>query len=109
MRIAATYDGDECKSNTAKIMGNSSYGKLLENPIKYSDAKIVTEKQIKAYRRKPNIRSWNMLNNEEDDLNLYEINMEKTTLKDGLPCHVGDAVLQHSKLPFLRYTSKYFD
>ena len=57
MRIQATDEGDETKANTAKIFGNSSYGKLLQNPEKHKTAKLVPDHQIYRYVRKPSLNS----------------------------------------------------
>jgi len=57
MRIEATDEGDETKANTCKIMGNSSYGKLLQNPERYKAAKLVPDHQVYRYLRKPSLTS----------------------------------------------------
>ena len=54
MRIQATNDGDDTKANTAKVMGNSSYGKLLQNPAKYKRCVLVDDEKMFYYIRKPN-------------------------------------------------------
>ena len=55
MRIQATDEGDETKANTAKVMGNSSYGKLLQNPEKYKRCVLVEDEKMFSYLRKPNM------------------------------------------------------
>ena len=54
MRIEATNEGDDSKANTAKLMGNSSYGKLLQNPSKYKRCLLVEDDKLYYYIRKPN-------------------------------------------------------
>ena len=54
MRIKATDEGDETKANTAKVMGNSSYGKLLQNPENYKRCVLVEDEKLFYYIRKPN-------------------------------------------------------
>ena len=102
MRIKATYENDENKANTAKIISNSSYGKLLENPAHYTSAKLVPDKHLYRYIRKPNLNSWNSLDTECGTTDLNEVILDRKKLKDHFPVHVGNAVLQHSKLHFLR-------
>ena len=38
-----------------------------------------------------------------DDFCAYEIQMKRTKVTDAKPVHLGVAILQHSKLLFLRY------
>lgn len=101
MRVEATGK-DETKANTAKIIGNSSYGKLLENPMRHSRALLVEDRLLKRYVRKPTITSWHSLETEAGNIDLNEVVMEKKHIEDSYPVHVGNAVLQHSKLHFLR-------
>ena len=102
MRIKATYEGDENKANTAKIFNNACYGKLLENPARHTRALLVEDKLLKRYIRKPTINSWYQLETEDAEMTLNEVIMDKQKLNDRFPVHVGNAVLQHSKLHFLR-------
>ena len=64
MRIKATDEGDETKANTAKILGNASYGKLLQNPEKYKRCVLVDDDNIFRYMRKPNLHSHTTLETE---------------------------------------------
>ena len=102
MRIDATYENDETKANTAKIFINSSYGKLLENPARHTRALLVEDRLLNRYMRKPTFNTWNQLDTEDGDMTINEIIMDKEKLNDHYPVHVGNAVLQHSKLHFLR-------
>ena len=103
MRIKATDAGDETKSNTAKIMCNSSYGKLLENPYRHTETKIVTDEKLKDYIRNPLISNHQSLETQSGEFGLNEVVMQKKIIDDKFPMHVGNAVLQHSKLHFLRF------
>jgi len=84
-------------------MGNSSYGKLLENPDRYTRAKLVLAKRMYFYLRKHNLQSWHQLETESNDVELNEVVLSLKKVNDSLPVHVGNAVLQHSKLHFIRY------
>ena len=103
MRIDATREGDETRANTAKILGNSSYGKLLQNPAKYTSTKLVGEKKIGKYARKLRLQSCDALETEKGELPYHEVVLTKARVEDSFPIHIGDAVLQHSKLHFLRF------
>ena len=65
MRIKATDEGDETKANTAKIMGNSSYGKLLQNPNKHKSVKVVQETGLFEYIQKFTLNSHKAIETEE--------------------------------------------
>ena len=71
MRIQATDEGDETKANTCKILGNSSYGKLLQNPEKHKASKLVPDHQIYRYMRKPSLTSQRELELETGNLHTY--------------------------------------
>jgi len=73
MRIKATDEGDETKANTAKIMGNSSYGKLLQNPIKHKNVKLVSNAKIAKYMKKGRKVSQKLLETEEG--NYFKLNI----------------------------------
>ena len=72
MRIEATDEGDETRANTAKIIANSSYGKLLQNPEKYKRCVLVDDENLFYYIRKPNMESRNLLETEAGNI-LYII------------------------------------
>lgn len=64
MRIEATDQGDETKANTAKIMGNSSYGKLLQNPERYKRVVLVEDDEVYRYMYKNTLESHHRLETE---------------------------------------------
>ena len=102
MRIQATYDGDETKQNTSKILGNACYGKMMENPLHHGTTKLVRETKLGKYMRKKTFRTFNQLETEEDAIDLVECSMAKSRIVDSYPIQIGNAILQHSKLHFLR-------
>ena len=102
MRIQATYEGDETKSNTAKVIGNSAYGKLLQDPTKQKTHKIIPRDKLLKYLEKNTCKDYTILDTEAGPTGSVEINLIKKCVTDKQPVHVGNAVLQHSKLHFLR-------
>ena len=42
-----------------------------------------------------------MLENEEEDLDMAEVIMQKKSIKDYFPVHIGNAILQYAKLHML--------
>jgi len=73
MRIKATDEGDETKANTAKIMGNSSYGKLLQNPSKHKDVKLVESDGLFEYIQKFTLNSHKPIETEEGIIYIIHI------------------------------------
>lgn len=103
MRIEATYEGDETKSNTAKIMGNAVFGKTLQNNAKNTTTKIISEDKLGKYLRKNTLKGYHVLETEVGPTANLEVTLRKQKIVDNHPVHVGNAILQHSKLHFLTY------
>ena len=80
-----------------------AYGKFLENGTKHSTTKIVTDDKLKKYQRKKTLKSWRLLDNEAEEGDLLKLDLEKTKIMDSLPVHIGNSILMHSKLHFLRF------
>ena len=78
---------------------------MLENPQRRTRVKIVGDDKINKYIRKRRLQSWHTLETEDGDLPYHEVVQEKRSIEDSFPMHVGNAVLQHSKLHFLRYVT----
>ena len=64
---------------------------------------MADKKSMKKYIRKKTLKYHNELETEEGVLPFYEVVMSKAHIKDRYNIHVGNAILQHSKLHFLRY------
>ena len=103
MRIEASYDKDDTKSNTAKIIGNSAYGKFLENGITHSSTKIIPVGEYKKYKRKKTFKDFRFLDTEAEISDFMELNLDKRRVEDSKPVHVGNAILMYSKLHFLEF------
>lgn len=93
----------ESKSLTAKLFGNSSYGKTGEVVSRHRETKIFTDesKRVKYYRS-PLFRHESVIESEDPDFWCCEISSDKKTIKDDKPIAINVAILQYSKLHFLR-------
>ena len=60
-------------------------------------------KSMKKYLNKKTLKHHTVLETEDGNLPFYEVVMSKANIKDRYSIHVGNAILQHSKLHFLRY------
>ena len=78
----------------------------MENPVNHTSVKIIRDEKLTKYIRKATFQCQHALETEEGDLPFYEILLAKKTIKDSFPMHIGNAVLQHSKLHFIRYDQK---
>ena len=104
MRTDAKKSGDEAKSLTAKLFGNSSYGKMGESVERYrktsihtDDAKVVLQKRSALFQNS------NEIVTEGGLLVDHELSKLNSTVNDNKPVHLAVAILQNAKLLFLRY------
>ena len=130
LRSEATRDGDDAKQLTAKLFGNSGkyesyymaynnsfvqiihlnnslgYGKQAENVLKHSVTKLVTDyKELDDYCRNPFYRHDKEVYDENNELACYLVKMDKKKITDSKPVHIGVAILQWSKVLFIRYVT----
>ena len=84
-------------ADTMKLLGNSGYGKTITNVDRHRDVKYCTEK---AASLMVNDRRFQQLDVVVDDA--YEIAMNKKTVTNALPVHVGFFVLQYAKMRMLQ-------
>ena len=102
-RVAATKADDTTRANTIKIVANSGYGKCAENVAKHKRTLIITdEDKAETLENKPFFVDYKEYLDETDDIGAWEITMRKRKVKDNKPVHLAHAILQHSKLLFLR-------
>ena len=104
LRTEAKKEGDAAKSLTAKLVGNSGYGKTSENVSRHKQTRIYTDDK-KLTR---NIRSRFCCNNtdlftELEVETLAECTNQKKRVKDSKPIHMGVAILQEAKLLFMEF------
>ena len=103
MRIDAEKINSPTKGNTAKIYGNSGYGKLCERVSNYtktvlvSNAKFLSQKLVS-----PLFKSDNILQTEGEQ-GIHEVVMDDRKLIDDKPVHAGIAILQYSKIMMLEF------
>ena len=82
---------------------NQAYGKWIEDPSKYSSTKVIPAENFGRYSRKPTLKSYTVLEMENEDADLVELNLAKRKVEDSLPVHIGNCILMNAKLHFLRY------
>ena len=103
MRTEAKKTGDEAKSLTAKLFGNSSYGKTGEAVSKYRDTSIIyDDDEFVEARRSALYKSDSAVMSEENEQVAHEVSKMKNSVVDDKPVHVAVAILQNAKLLFLR-------
>ena len=103
MRTEAKKTGDEAKSLTAKLFGNSSYGKTGEAVSKYRDTSIIyDDDEFVEARRSALYKSDSAVMSEENEQIAHEVSKMKNSVVDDKPVHVAVAILQNAKLLFLR-------
>ena len=97
-RIDADKANQPTKAQTFKIAMNSSYGKLAENVLKYSDTKISRFSGIRNQWLMPRTVISKLA-----DEDVFEIVKQPKQQKDDKLVPVGAAVLQLSKLLLLKF------
>ena len=102
MRTEAKKTGDEAKSLTAKLFGNSSYGKTGEAVSKYRETSIIfDDDDFVAAKRSALFKSNNAIISENNEQVAHEISKLKCSVDDNKPVHVAVTILQNAKLLFL--------
>ena len=110
MRIEATDENDDAKQLTAKLFGNSGYGKCAENVEKHKNTSLYPPGyNIAKLARRTMYKDHVVIQNEEGEAGATEVTSLKKTITDSKPVHIGVAILQWSKLLFLRYMYFLFD
>ena len=110
LRIEATFDGDEGKATSAKLVGNSGYGKCGENILRHHQTKVVVN-QDKMVREVQSAFTMdqNEIISESDELVAWEIKQRKRKVTDTKPIHFSNAILQTSKLLFLEFMYWFYE
>ena len=102
-RVEAEKARDKTRSNTIKNVANNGYGKCAENVAKHKRTLIVTdEDKAETLESKPFFVDYKEYIDENQECEAWEITMRKRKVKDNKPVHLAVAILQHSKLLFLR-------
>ena len=117
-RVAATKAGDDTKANTIKNVQNNGnfisrnfkklnyflgYGKCGENMRRHKVHKIITD-ESKLYKQmaKPRFLTSTEILDENGEPVSWEVACKKKIINDDKPVHFSLAILQYSKLLFLR-------
>ena len=104
MRVAATNEKDDAKQLTAKLFGNSGYGKCAEKVEDHKNTSLYPPNHnITKIARRAVYKHHVVIENEEGEASATEVTLDKKTIEDEKPVHIGVAILQWSKLLFLRY------
>ena len=96
-------EGQKLKGTTAKLVGNSAYGKFIEDPRKHTQTSIIPPEKIDRRMKRPMYKSHIVLSNKDNNMDLMEVTMNKQRIEDSRPCHIGFAILQLSKLKLLQF------
>ena len=85
------------------IVSVRSYGKLGENPFKYTKTVLGDDEKLKKLSVSPFFQHENFMQMENDESELIEIIMTPKTVYDDKPVSMAAAILSNSKLHFMRF------
>ena len=72
--------------------------------MKHNDTRLVTDAdRLEKLMKSPYFKESVEVLDETDDLACYKVKMNKKTIKDAKPVHIGVAILQWSKVLFIRF------
>ena len=74
-----------------------------ENPTRYTNTKIVSNDKLIKCISSPFHKDLHPLNSEVDELEYIEVQQVPKKVADKKPVQMSIAILQHSKLQFLKY------
>ena len=105
----ARLDGDRDKdkaliAETMKLIGNSSYGKLITNREKHHHIAYVNESDISTEIMDEHFYSLTELSND-----YYEVEKTKKKISLDLPVHLGAFILNYAKLRMLEFYYDFLD
>ena len=104
-RRAGDADPDKAIiADTMKLLDNSAYGKTVTNVDRHRDIKYSTEVGTSALVNNKRFRQLDVV--AED---AYEIEMNKSVVKNTLPLHIGLFVYQYAKLRMLEFYYDFVD
>ena len=103
LRSEAKEAKDDAKGLTAKLVGNSGYGKTSENVYKHKQTKLfskVADSRIAC--RSPFLRTIHEFIT-EDLSSMTEVTLDKKKIYDDKPIHIGACILSEAKLLFSKF------
>ena len=81
----------------------SAYGKCGEDVTRHTTTRVVhTHTKLTKLQAKATFVSDNLFLDESGTVTGYEVRMNKTTIKDTKPVHISAAILQWSKILFIK-------
>ena len=110
MQVAKARLGGDCDNDkaliaeTMKLIGNSSYGKLITNKEKHHDTVYVNESEIGT-----EIIDEHFYNLTELPDGYYEVEKTKKKINLDLPFHLGVFILNYAKLRMLEFYYDFLD
>ena len=104
-RLDGDRDNDKALiAETMKLIGNSSYGKLITNKEKHHDIVYVDESEIGT-----EIMDQHFHNLTELPDGYYEVEKTKQKINLDLPIHLGVFILNYAKLRMLEFYYNFLD
>ena len=70
--------------------------------MKFSVTKMIKDTDFSKYARKRTLKSYTILETETGPTNVCEVVLSKRRVCDAMPVHIGNTILQYSKLHFLK-------
>lgn len=101
-RIGAKRKRNDELELAYKIIGNSGYGKLGESVKKYTRTKLVDDQRLKTDQKSAFFKDSHPLVTEDGEHEICEVDMQPRIVTDDKPLPMAVAILQQSKLHFLR-------
>jgi hypothetical protein len=102
-RVNAIKNKNSALALAFKTIGNcGGFGKTIEQ-VDRPVTKYLDDKQLERATRKPTFKTADPLSQTNGDYELSEVTMEKMKIADNKPTVLGVAILQHSKLHFLKF------
>ena len=104
-RLDGDHDNDKAlTAETMKLMGNSSYGKLITNREKHHDIVYVNESEIGTEIMDEHFYDLTELPNR-----YYEVEKTRKKINLDLPIHLGVFILNYAKLQMLEFYYDFLD
>ena len=104
-RLDGDCDNDKALiAETMKLIGNSSYGKLITNKEKHHDIVYVNESEIGI-----ELMDEHFFNLTELPDGYYEVEKTKKKINFDLPIHLGVFILNYAKLQMLEFYYDFLD
>ncbi|CAG5103488.1 Oidioi.mRNA.OKI2018_I69.chr1.g794.t1.cds [Oikopleura dioica] len=101
-RVKSLEDKNDSLANAFKTVGNCGYGKMGEI-VKRPDTQFLTEEELQRAVKKPRYKYSEPLTQEDGDYEITQVTMDKLKINDDKPIVLAVAILQQSKLLFLKF------